>query len=371
MGIITWSPSSNDYTSPGNWSPSYVLSFIDAAVFGASTFTNISIDDGTTHDIGEFIFTPRASQYSFTIGLTNASGLRFSGSGIVVSGGTVEITVDLGGLVFFNNSTAGTASITISVEGGMGFADMSTGGSAKITNSGTARFVDDSTAGSAKIETLAGAHTNFEDFSTGGNAQLVTDAGGTVDFSQSKGPNGDFKLTVGSIQGPGTSLLGGDQLTVGNNGPPTYVSGLIDDAGLGGSLVKVGHERLTLSHAFNTYSAGTGLDAGTLDIAAVEAAGTGPISFGGKATLAIENAALSPGHVFENHIKAFGKHDTLDLAGLHFHAGATAKYHPATDVLTVHSGHGTDKLTLVSPHGTHFQAASDHHGGTEVFLFFA
>jgi len=30
-----------------------------------------------------------------------------------------------------------------------------------------------------------------------------------------------------------------------------------------------------------------------------------------------------------------------------------------------------DKLTLVSPHGTHFEAASDHHGSTDVFLFFA
>ena len=64
-------------------------------------------------------------------------------------------------------------------------------------------------------------------------------------------------------------------------------------------------------------------------------------------------------------------HDFLDLTGLHFHAGATAKYHPATEVLDVHSGHRTDKLTLVSPHGTHFEAASDHHGGTDVFLVFA
>jgi hypothetical protein len=48
-----------------------------------------------------------------------------------------------------------------------------------------------------------------------------------------------------------------------------------------------------------------------------------------------------------------------------------AKYHPATDVLTVHSGHITDTLTLLLPHGTHFATASDHHGGTDVFLVFA
>jgi len=115
------------------------------------------------------------------------------------------------------------------------------------------------------------------------------------------------------------------------------------------------------------------LEQGTFEVAAIGAAGTGEIGFRGKvkAKLEIDNAALT-GHVFStNKIDHFGKHDFLDLTGLHFHAGATAKYHPATEVLDVHSGHRTDKLTLVSPHGTHFEAASDHHGGTDVFLVFA
>ena len=57
-----------------------------------------------------------------------------------------------------------------------------------------------------------------------------------------------------------------------------------------------------------------------------------------------------------------------DLTGLHFHAGATATYHTATDRLTIHSGHATDRLTLVSPLGHHFGTATDGHGGTDVFL---
>jgi hypothetical protein len=56
------------------------------------------------------------------------------------------------------------------------------------------------------------------------------------------------------------------------------------------------------------------------------------------------------------------------VSGLKFHAGATAKYQAATDVLTVHSGHVADALTLLSPHGTHFAVASDGHRGTEVTL---
>jgi hypothetical protein len=77
------------------------------------------------------------------------------------------------------------------------------------------------------------------------------------------------------------------------------------------------------------------------------------------------------GHVFANPIDFFSKHDVLDLAGLRFHAGATATYHKANHHLAIHSGGVTDTLTLLSPHGTHFATASDHHGGTDVFLVFA
>ena len=63
----------------------------------------------------------------------------------------------------------------------------------------------------------------------------------------------------------------------------TVARGLIADGGIGGgsgaSLVKVGHGTLTLSHAGNTYSGGTTLEAGTLDLAAVGAAGPGAIAF--------------------------------------------------------------------------------------------
>ena len=152
--------------------------------------------------------------------------------------------------------------------------------------------------------------------------------------------------------------------------------GLIEDGGNGGgshaSLV-IDAGSLTLSHAGDTYTGGTKLEAGVFDLAAIGAAGTGDIAFqgAGKATLKIENAALS-GHVFSsNDIDSFSRRDVLDLTGLKFHAGAKATYHPATDRLIVHSGRVTDTLTLVSPHGTHFHAASDHHGGTDVFLFFA
>jgi autotransporter-associated beta strand protein len=132
------------------------------------------------------------------------------------------------------------------------------------------------------------------------------------------------------------------------------------------SLIKSGLGTLVLS-AHNAYSGGTTLKAGTLDLAAVGAAGTGEITYGGHATLKIENRAL-PGHVFGNEIDFFAKSDAFDLSGLKFHAGAKANYDPASHLLTVHSGHVTDVLTLLSPHGTHFAVANDGHGGTKVTL---
>jgi autotransporter-associated beta strand protein len=279
-------------------------------------------------------------------------------------------------LFFYNNSTAGSAEIADN--GNVLFEGMSTGGTANITNNSALHFYEYSSAGRATILTMPDKITSFEDFATGGNAQLITDASGWVDFSKSAGPAGDHNLSVGSIEGAGTYILGSDHIAVGSNGLSRTVNGLIADSGLpgdvgvGGVLVKVGRGRLTLSHTGNTYSGGTTIEQGTLDLAAIGAAGTGAIGFAGKAnaTLAIENAALSAHHL-ANAIDNFGKHDFLDLTGLHFHTGAMATYHKATHRLTVDSGGVSDTLTLLSPHGTHFGVASDHHGGTDVFLMFA
>jgi autotransporter-associated beta strand protein len=342
----------------------------DTAFFGTSTQNSISI--GSNIYLAQWVFNQGASQYNFQIPSLFTT-LMFLGSGIEVNGGSVEIDV-AGTINFLNNSTAGSASIVTTSGGNEGvvvFRDGSTAGNANITNTNNTDpfaviFEDDSSASNAIILTQSGAVTKFEGFSNGGNAQFFTDPGGTVDFSPSAGPAGNHKLTVGSINGGGTYKLGADQLTVlsGN------VSGLID--GVGGSLVKVGHETLTLSGAHNTYSGGTTLEGGTLDLIAIGAAGTSDITFEGGAkhnieTLKIENAALF-GHHFTNNIDFFGKHNILDLSGLKFHKGATAKYHPATDILDVNSGTVTDKFTLVSPLGTHFVAAKDGHGGTKVTL---
>jgi autotransporter-associated beta strand protein len=387
MAIITWSPSSNDYDTGTNWSTTLIPTEKDAAFFGASAFVNPSID--TTFDrVGEWVFNAGAPPYSFTVG----TEIDFLGAGIINGGGVTINISSTGTLSFYNNSTsdgaviinnhfleyydfstAGNANITNNSPG-LYFSDFSSAGNATIKNNGTIYFLDSSNASSATIHTTTGAVTNFDFHSNAGSAQLITDAGGVVDFSDSTGSAANHQLTVGSIAGAGTYDLGRDQFTIRNG----FASGPIDDGGgaggSGASLVKVGHGKLTLSHADNTYSGGTTIELGTLELGAIGAAGPGAISFAAvgktKATLDIDNAALSAHH-FANPIDNFAKHDVLDLSGLHFHAGATATYHKAGHHLTVHSGAVIDTLTLLSPHGTHFEAASDGHGGTDVFLFFA
>ena len=77
------------------------------------------------------------------------------------------------------------------------------------------------------------------------------------------------KLSAGSIDGGGTFNLGANELTVGGNNLSTNVTGVIADGGgnggTGARLVKTGTGTMTLSGA-NTYTGGTTISAGTLQI---------------------------------------------------------------------------------------------------------
>ena len=351
-----------NYNNASNWKSGTIPGSTGTGSFGASPNTFIYI--GSPSQVGGWTFVPGASNYIFTI----FSSMQFGGAGISISGS--QVTLDnKSGLVFLNGSTAGTSLIINELSEQIFFDQISHAGNSTINNSGILNFTDFSSAENATINNLS--KVVFISHSTAGGA-AINNIAGTVDFSFSSGPFGDGNLTAGSIAGAGTFDLGGVRLKVGSNNATTTVSGPVDDGGAnigthGASLVKVGIGTLTLSHAGNTYSGGTTLERGGLEVAAVGAAGTGDIEFAGKAKLKIDNAALSS-HVFANSIDFFGKTDILDLTGLKFHPGASARYHAANEHLRVHSGHVTDILTLVSPHGTHFTVANDGHGGTKVVL---
>ena len=191
--------------------------------------------------------------------------------------------IDNSGLTYFGTSnfssteapTAGNATITNRSGGSLIFDAYATAGNATITNRSGGSLIFDAyaTAGNATITTASGASVKFFGNSTGGNAQFITQGTGYVDFGGSLGPNGDGRITAGSIAGSGIYYIGGgNTLTVGGNNLSTNVSGVIadvDPCGCGpagpANLEKTGSGTLTLS-GVTTYTGTTVVNGGVLQI---------------------------------------------------------------------------------------------------------
>jgi len=224
-------------------------------------------------DGGQTVFFDNSSAGNATISNT---GSFFPGSTTFADNSTAgNATIDNGhGLTAFQGqATAGTASITNHDQGGTSFEDGASAGSATIVNNnrGFTAFSNYATAGNATIVTNRGGSTFFQDHATGGTAQFITNGTGSVDFSASTGTHGDGRITAGSIAGSGSYVIGaGNTLVVGGNNLSTVVSGRVTDGcgcgpGGSGALEKVGSGRLTLS-GINRYTGTTTVNGGLLDV---------------------------------------------------------------------------------------------------------
>jgi autotransporter-associated beta strand protein len=203
------------------------------------------------------------AQFALTIqgaGIVNNSGKTQT---FTTSGDIFEGMTSIGSIRFFNTSTAGNATIfnngsdssdsTGTPPGGLTeFHVSSSAGNATITNSG-------GTVGGL------GGITRFFDSSDGGTARAITNGNGILDISGLT----TVGMGIGSIEGSGNYFLGSKRLSVGGNNLSSTVSGVIQDGGfnggIGGSLTKVGTGTLILTGA-NTYSGGTTISAGTLQL---------------------------------------------------------------------------------------------------------
>lgn len=221
-------------------------------------------------------------------------------------------------------------------------------GSLKITGPGTVELGGNNTF-SGGIVVTGGALSISSDANLGNGGTLALSAGTALDLTAS------FTLTH-------AITIAGDPICNVAAGQTVTISSLIANGGTAGILEKTGAGTLVLSHANNTYSGGTTIDAGTLELGAVGAAGTGSITFvGGTATLQIDGTTMPT-----NTIASFADGDIIDLRGLTFHSGATATFNAGT--LTVTSNSVVETLTLSNPAKTYFFAFSDGHGGTDVEL---
>ena len=134
-------------------------------------------------------------------------------------------------------------------------------------------FINTTTAANANITANGGVDgsdggvISFHNKSKGGKAIITLNGNSELDISTHNVPG----VTVGSLGGSGSVLLGARLLTIGNNNQSTTFSGVIQDSG---GLAKTGTGTLTLTGA-NTYTGTTTVSAGTLQVSNNTGSGTG------------------------------------------------------------------------------------------------
>jgi autotransporter-associated beta strand protein len=264
-------------------------------------------------------------------GVTQFTETSDAGTADITNQGATGEDAAIGGTSFGNNSSAGDATIINQggTNGGGGgstsFFGSASAGTASITAaggvllipSGRTSFSENSTAANATLITNGGSFggfggiTQFTGNASGHEAVVVTNTGGTFNISGLTSAG----TTVGSIAGGGSFVLGGKNLTVGTGFAGAFanteVSGVI--SGVGGSLTKIGVGTLSLSAA-NTYSGGTTLSAGRLNVNNNGALGPGTLTIlGGNLATNLNDTVIS------NNITVSG--DFTITAGTGFLAG--------------------------------------------------
>jgi hypothetical protein len=258
------------------------------------------------------------------------SGARQSGvkvdSGAVLDAIGLKITGAVVGMVSAAETVAG-ATVSIGAQVTVSGAAVADGGSLQVLGGG---YAED-------VSTVAGG--------------VLTD-GGTVIFDQP----GSVKL-AGSLSGGGVLQLTGSGITLVLSGAGSHFTGeaVIDGAA-----------------AYNDETEAYSAVSDVLEIATASGLGTGAVEFEGfptvntSATLQVD-AADTPaaGATFANALNNFtSSTDFLDLRGLAYVAGASAKVSGST--LTLTDGGRTEKFTLTGETAATFTVTSDGHGGTLI-----
>jgi len=190
---------------------------------------------------------PEADAASGSITLTNnatADAATFMADGGATAGAE-------GGIInLFESATAADATFTLD------------GGAASESGGGSIHLYDSSTAGNATliangdVPGAGGGYIQFLNVSDGGAARVEVFGNGYLEISAHDAPS----VTIGSLEGDGSVLLGTNNLAIGSNNLSTTFSGEISGDG---SLSKVGKGRLVLTHQ-NTYTGATHIRRGEL-----------------------------------------------------------------------------------------------------------
>jgi hypothetical protein len=181
----------------------------------------------------------------------------------------------------------------------------------------------------------------------GGTLSIV---GGSLGDANAKGGRAGAKATAGQAYGSAIFIQGDQSVTVAApTGALLTINGTVaDQTGAGGrgpksgagtlvvgNSVDSGMVKLAPSNGANTYTGGTMLAAGTLELTTVGAGGTGAITFAAdaNATLRVDSTAMP-----SNTIDGFATGDTINLRDVTYDPNGTATLNIATNSLTVTEG---------------------------------
>jgi outer membrane autotransporter protein len=270
------------------------LEFLDGVRAGSLTIIN---QNGYT----TFQGASNAEQASITN--NNGSGTDFYGSS---RAGSAAIRNNGAAFTYFREGATADHANIVNSGGTTFFIQGATGGQATIDNNGgQTRFYGSSTAGSASIANRNGGLTYFIDDSQADGATVASESGGGVDASYHHGG-----LVIGALSGPGRLLLGSQAVGLGALGTDTTISGIVSDGGegggTGGSIAKLGSGALTLTGA-NTYTGGTALKQGRVNVGHNSALGTGALAMDDGTTLGF----AADGLTLANDIQLTGSADPV------------------------------------------------------------
>jgi autotransporter-associated beta strand protein len=246
-----------------NATTSSEVTFLDSSTGGSSTlnissaaFASFAGSNNAEHMNGNCF--GGAGQFSSQIDFEGSSDAG-DGTYTTVGGST---SGEAGAFILLDN-TATADKATFIINGGMGagltatqlfFMYQATAANAKITANGGA----DGSDGGAIV---------FEDKSKGGTASITLNGNGVLDITMHNAPG----VTIGSLGGQGSVLLGSNTLTIGSNNQSTTYSGVIQDSG---GVSKTGTGTLTLTGA-NSYTGTTTVSGGVLNVSNRSGSGTG------------------------------------------------------------------------------------------------
>src|SRR5438552_1360712 len=296
----TWSNTGTDFNAGASWGGTAPGS-ADVAVFNVAAITQPNLSASLT--IKELNFSATTSSgYDLTssstsikltltntgtgagsaINAANTSGTNTIDAPIVLgaaAGSTQTFTQAAGGTLIMNGVISNTNSVTLNL----------TGGIIQLAGANTYSGGTTVNAGTLNINNASALGTGTFTIATGSNAIIDNTTGSAITLSTNNAQvwNSDFTFTgTQSLNlGTGAVTLGASR-TVTVNANNLTVGGVISGSGFG--LTKAGAGTLTLAGT-NTYSGGTTINAGTLNINNASALGTGTFTIAASSNAIIDN----------------------------------------------------------------------------------